>query len=118
MTARPAYILVHTANLNVGPEIATYVRSVDATLDKYGAEILVQNIADRVLEGACPGFVTLLRFADADAAQRWYDSPEYAAIRHLRQENSTPTCILIDGVTPGHRSADLVELFGLPDPQH
>jgi uncharacterized protein (DUF1330 family) len=111
--AHPGYILVRTEDLEVGPEIVEYLRGVDETLQAYGAEILVQNLPARVLEGAWAGFVTLLRFSDREAAQRWYDSPEYAAIRHLRQDSSTPTCILVEGVAPDHRSADLVEIFGL-----
>lgn len=112
----PAYVLVRTADLQVGPAIGEYVRSVDLSLEKYGAEILVQNLPARVLEGEWDGFVTLLRFGDREAAQRWYDSPEYQAIRHLRTDSSTPTCILVEGVRPGHRSADLAQIFGLDGP--
>lgn len=111
--AAPAYVLVRTADLEVGPKIAEYVRSVDESLDKYGAEILVQDLPARVLEGAWSGFVTLLRFRDRAAAERWYDSPEYRAVRHLRQESSAPTAILVDGVRPGHRAAVVADLFGL-----
>ncbi len=109
----PAYVLVRTDDLEIGEKILEYVRSVDATLEAYGGEILVQNLPARVLEGEWTGFVTLLRFADREAAERWYDSPAYRAIRHLRQDSSTPTGILVEGVAPGHRSADLAELFGL-----
>lgn len=109
----PAYVLVRTDDLEVGPDIAAYVRSVDASLDAYGAEILVQNLPARVVEGHWTGFVTLLRFADLETAERWYDSPEYRSIRHLRQNSSSPTAVLLEGVAPGHRSSDLAEIFGL-----
>lgn len=112
--AVPCYVLVRSAYLRVGPDLGRYVRSVDETLEKYGAEILVQNLPARVFEGEWDGFVTLLRFADREAAERWYDSPEYRAVRPLRQNNSTPTAILVEGVEPGHRSSDLAEMFGLP----
>ena len=111
--AVPAYVLVRTDDLEVGPRIAAYVGSVDQSLDAYGAEILVQNLPAVVLEGVWTGFVTLLRFADRDTAERWYHSPEYGAIRHLRQDSSTPTAILVEGVPPGHRSADLAAIFDL-----
>ena len=55
----------------------------------------------------------LVRFDSRAAAERWYDSPEYAAVRHLRQRSSTPTAIIVEGVSPGHRSADLADIFGL-----
>ena len=115
MTELPAYVLVRTDDLQVGPDIAAYVTSVDESLEKYGAEILVQNLPARVLEGSWDGFVTLLAFASREAAERWYDSPEYAAVRHLRQRSSTPTAIIVEGVPEGHRSADLAQIFGLGD---
>lgn len=110
----PAYVLVRSDELELVPELGEYVRSVDASLEKYGAEILVQNLPARVLEGSWGGFVTLLRFDDLSAAEKWYDSPEYKTVRHLRQQSSTPTAIIVEGVAPGHTSADLAELFGLP----
>lgn len=67
----------------------------------------MQNLPARVLEGSWDGFVTLLRFADLSAAEKWYDSSEYKAVRHLRQQSSTPTALVVDGVAPGHTSADL-----------
>ncbi|PAY23027.1 hypothetical protein CEY15_10765 [Dietzia natronolimnaea] len=112
MTA-PAYVLVRSDDLQLTPELGEYVRSVDASLTAYGAEILVQNLPARVLEGSWGGFVTLLRFADPASAERWYDSPEYRAVRHLRQQSSTPTAIIVEGVAPGHISADLADIFGL-----
>lgn len=112
--ADPAYVLVRSDDLRPSPELGEYVRSVDASLEAHGAEILVQNLPARVLEGSWDGFVTLLRFADLSAAEKWYDSPEYRAVRHLRQQSSTPTAIIVEGVEPGHTSADLAELFGLP----
>lgn len=111
--AIPAYVLVRTDDLDVGPRIAQYVRSVDESLEEYGAEILVQNLPARVLEGEWGGFVTLLRFADRATAEQWYDSPGYRRIRSLRQESSTPTAIIVEGVREGHRSADLADLFSL-----
>ena len=112
--AVPCYVLVRSDDLDAGPDLGRYVREVDVSLEKYGAEILVQNLPAAVLEGEWGGFVTLLRFADRAAAERWYDSPEYRAVRPLRRRSSTPTAILVEGVAPGHRSSDLAELFGLP----
>lgn len=110
----PAYVLVRSDDLRLTPALGEYVRSVDASLEQSGAEILVQNLPARVMEGSWDGFVTLLRFPDLAAAERWYDSPEYRGIRHLRQESSTPTAIIVEGVGPDHTSADLATLFGLP----
>lgn len=109
----PAYVLVRSEDLRLTPELTDYVTSVDASLEKYGAEILVQNLPARVLEGEWGGFVTLLRFESVAAAERWYDSEEYSSIKGLRQASSTPTTILVEGIAEGHRSSDLATLFGM-----
>lgn len=109
---QPGYVLVRSDDLDPGDDLRRYVAEVDATLERYGAEILVQSFPAAVPEGEWSGFVTLLRFESVEAARRWYDSPEYAAVRPMRQASSTPTAILVEGVAPGHRSSDLLALFG------
>ena len=37
----------------------------------------------------------VLEFPDAAAARRWYDSPEYAAARTIRQEASSGRFLLV-----------------------
>jgi uncharacterized protein (DUF1330 family) len=39
----------------------------------------------------------VLEFPDADAARRWYDSPEYRAARDVRTGAATGSFILVDG---------------------
>ncbi len=55
------------------------------TLAQYGGKVLVASIDSKVLEGN-PGPVTaVVEFESMEAAQRWYDSPEYTEARKLRQ---------------------------------
>lgn len=110
---QPAYVLVRVDDLQLGEDLVRYLRSVDATLERFSARILVQNLPAEVVEGEWPGFVTLLQFEDIDQAQRWYRSPEYQAIQGLRAGSSRSTAIIVEGVTSGHRSADLIGQFGL-----
>lgn len=108
----PAYILVRSDDLRPGPALVEYLRSVDDTLDQYGATILVQSFPAQVFVGTWDGFITLLQFPSLEQAQEWYESPEYQAIRHLRADSSTPTEVIVSGVARGHRSADLLAAFG------
>ena len=112
MSPKPAYVLVRSDDLAAGEELRQYVSQVDATLQRYGAEILVQNFPATVAEGEWGGFVTLLRFESLAAATRWYESPEYSAIAPLRRASSSPTAIIVEGVADGHLSSDLLALFG------
>jgi uncharacterized protein (DUF1330 family) len=39
----------------------------------------------------------VLRFATKSAAEAWYGSPEYQAIRHLRTDSSEGTGVIAEG---------------------
>ena len=46
----------------------------------------------------CPHQVlVVIEFASAEAAQRWYDSPENAAIKHYREEASEGWGTIVPG---------------------
>jgi hypothetical protein len=51
-----------------------------------------------VLEGAWPSSVVLMEFPDLDVAKKWYFSPEYQEILHLRTDSTISDLILVDPV--------------------
>jgi hypothetical protein len=57
------------------------------------------------LEGDWPGSVVLMEFSDMDTAKKWYHSPEYQEILHLRTDNTISDLILVDQVGPDFTSA-------------
>lgn len=105
------YVLVRSDSLRPGPSLFRYISEVDSTLDQYGAKILVQSFPAAVPVGEWSGFITLLQFPSLDEAQRWYDSPEYQALRDLRTASSIATDVLVGGVPDGHRSRHLLALL-------
>lgn len=78
----------------------TYLEEVEATVAPYGGKWLAQGPVD-VVEGAWPGSVVLMEFPSREAATKWYDSAEYAAIRPLRINNAISDLILIDQLPAG-----------------
>ena len=78
----------------------SYLEAVEATVAPYGGKWLAQGPGD-VIEGAWPGSVVLMEFPSRAAATSWYESPEYAAIRHLRIMNAISDIILIDQMPEG-----------------
>lgn len=60
-----------------------------------GCEILAVDDAPVVLEGESPASrMVILKFAHADDVSKWHQSPEYAAIRPIRQASTdTKFCI-------------------------
>ena len=76
-----------------------YLEQVEATAKAYGGQWLAQG-GVRVLEGAWPGAVVLMKFPNMTDAVNWYNSPDYQAILHLRVDNAISDLILVDGVGP------------------
>jgi uncharacterized protein (DUF1330 family) len=66
---------------------------------KYRGELLAVDEQPRVIEGAWPHTRTvLLRFPDAEEAERWYRSPEYQALAQHRWAASHANIALLNGL--------------------
>jgi uncharacterized protein (DUF1330 family) len=65
-----------------------------------GGEPLVIDTASDVIEGEPRPVTIVLRFPDKQAAQAWYNDPEYQEIIHLRQDNAEGTIVFVDGFPP------------------
>lgn len=53
-----------------------------------------------VLEGDwAPSRVVVYEFPDREAAQRFWDSPEYRPLKELRRRHSTVKVIVVDGLS-------------------
>ena len=76
-----------------------YKRLSTRAAELYGARFLVRGGAAERLEGDRePQRLVLLEFEDEGAARRWYDSPEYAAARSVRQRAADSSLVLVSGV--------------------
>ncbi|MFG6413759.1 DUF1330 domain-containing protein [Roseateles sp. DC23W] len=93
-----AYILANVKITN--PEqYEDYRRLSTLAMKGHGAEVLVRGGKTTVLEGDwTPDRVVLLKFPTHDAAQAFYDSPEYGAAREAREGIAVMRMVLIDGV--------------------
>ena len=76
-----------------------YRKQVGASLQKYGGRYVVRGGASEVLEGSrSPNRLVVLEFPDADAARRWYHSPEYGHAKSTRAGAAIGSFILVEGV--------------------
>ncbi len=76
-----------------------YKPKAGAALQKYGAKILVRGGAVEPKEGGwAPKRLVVIEFPDMAALRRFYDSPEYAAVRPLRQRASRSRLVFVEGV--------------------
>jgi uncharacterized protein (DUF1330 family) len=78
-----------------------YKRLSTAAVETYHGRWLVRGGEVEELEGDWrPHRIVVLEFDDADAARRWYDSPEYAEARAVRQRAARSSMLLVEGVQP------------------
>lgn len=94
----PAYVI---ANIRVQDAEAydEYRRAVPAVIERFGGRYLVRGGRHDALEGDMSlGRVIVLEFPSYEAARRWYDSPEYAAAKEIRQGCSVGEVLIVEGV--------------------
>ena len=78
-----------------------YAATVQATIEKYGGKFLSRGGKNTPLEGEWPQRRrVIIEFPSPEAAQKWYDSPEYEKPKALRKANSNGRLILLEGVAP------------------
>jgi uncharacterized protein (DUF1330 family) len=104
----PAYALAHLRSIQMGPEIAEYLKKIDATLPPFGGRFIVHGAQVEVVEGEWPGHLVIIEFPDREHARDWYESPAYQEILPLRTEHSDSVTLIVDGVGPDYRAAKLV----------
>ena len=74
-----------------------YLAAVGPILTAHGAENIVVDRDCEPLEGPAGQVTIVLRFATKAAAEAWYQSPEYRAIRHLRTDNTEGIGVIAGG---------------------
>lgn len=76
-----------------------YGHQIAEVIGRYGGHYLARGGQTEVAEGDWKThYVTIVEFASVEQAKRWYESPEYAAIKPLRVENSESQIVFVEGV--------------------
>ena len=95
----PAYLI---GNIEVTDPAAyeEYKKGVGATVAAYGGRSLARPGAMmEVLEGDwAPKRLVILEFPSVEQAKKWYDSPEYSAIKGIRHRSAISKLLLAYGV--------------------
>ncbi|MCH7842440.1 MAG: DUF1330 domain-containing protein [Chloroflexi bacterium] len=77
---------------------AKYAAGVPDTVAAYGGIYLVRGVSGEVLEGSwTPKRLVVLEFESMERGKAWYNSPEYADLKKLRQSASKGNLIFADG---------------------
>ena len=79
-------------------ELATYAQQVAATTEGHAIKALAFRGRQQALEGANAESVALFEFPSFEAAQAWYDSPAYRAVREHRFKGARYRVLLVEGL--------------------
>jgi uncharacterized protein (DUF1330 family) len=94
----PAYVIVET-ELHDAEQYERYKAVAPESIEKYGGRYVARGGELAVFEGDWqPPRLVLLEFDDLETAQRWYDSPEYAEARKLREGAATMRMVAVEGL--------------------
>ncbi len=70
-----------------------------ATVSAYGGKYLARGGKTEVLEGEwVPNRLVILEFNSLEQANSWFNSPEYAHPKEMRQLSTRTNMVVLDGV--------------------
>jgi uncharacterized protein (DUF1330 family) len=93
-----AYIMVEIA-IHDAETYERYKKLAPPSIAAYGGRYLVRGGAVEVLEGSWnPSRFVILEFPTAERARAWWNSPEYAPAKALRQTCTKTDMILMEGL--------------------
>ena len=94
----PAYCLFDIRAVHDQAAMDRYVAEVPATVARHGGEYVVVGGPWQVVEGDWrPAYPVLIRFDDLEAANRWYESDDYRALKALRLGAVTSDAVFFAG---------------------
>jgi uncharacterized protein (DUF1330 family) len=97
----PAYVVVEVT-VKDAETYERYKQLAPSSIGLYGGRYVVRGGATEVLEGTwSPARLVLLEFPSVERARAWWNSPEYAPAKALRQASASTDMVLVEGLPPG-----------------
>ena len=94
-----------------------YVKHTPRVIAQFGGRFIVRGGEAVVLEGPDDGLRTvIIEFPSLDQAKAFYASPEYTAVKALREGAGTGTFVAVDGYDPAAWVEALTASRGLEPP--
>ena len=91
-----AYVIGEADIIN--PEaMKPYGPMIVAAVQKYGGKYLARGARPFVLEGGPAHNILIIEFENAEAARRWYESPEYQAAKAKQKGGAEMDMIIVEG---------------------
>ena len=103
-----AYAVAVIRETRFGDEIKEYLQRIDDTLAPFSGKYRIHGGPYQPLEGAWSGDLVVIEFPSMERARSWYESDAYKAIRPLRTGHTEGDVFLVEGVSKGHKGADIL----------
>ena len=94
----PAYYIAEVFEVTDADTFKGYASAVPATVEKYGGRYLARGGKTQANEGDPPARIIVIAFKGMADAQKWYSSPEYSAIKPIRQRSARARNFIVEGV--------------------
>ena len=94
------YYVAEVFSISDQAQFDKYAAGVPKTVEKYGGHYLVRGGKTKALEGEEPKRIIITAFNSVADAERWYNSPEYSAIRPIRLGAAKARGFVVEGVSP------------------
>ena len=94
----PAFVIVDI-DVHDPERYERYKQLAPPSITAYGGRYIARGGRVDVLEGQwLPKRCVVLEFPSAAQARRWWESPEYAEAKRLRQQTATTNMIVVEGL--------------------
>jgi uncharacterized protein (DUF1330 family) len=94
----PGYVVVQV-RVTDPVRYERYKQLAEASVSAYGGRYVVRGGATQTLEGTWdPNRLVILEFPSPAVARQWWDSPEYAEGKALRQATAATEMVLVEGL--------------------
>lgn len=100
----PAFLIAEISGVYDEAMYARYREQVSPSLAEAGGTYLVRGGRVEVLEGSWrPNRLVIVSFDSVEAARRWWDSPQYAELKTMRQHSTKTNMIIVEGINDANR---------------
>ena len=94
----PAYVVTEIEVIDT-ERYEAYKQMVAPSIAAYGGKFLVRGGATETLEGTwSPRRLVIVEFSSTAQAKAWWDSPQYAEAKALRQATARTEMVVAEGV--------------------
>jgi uncharacterized protein (DUF1330 family) len=95
--APPGYVVAEV-EVTDPTALQKYAAQVPQIVASHGGQYVVRGAVVQALEGEPPkGYFVVIGFDSVKKAREWYDSPEYSAIRSIRQGATKSRIFIVEG---------------------